>query len=97
MKHINVILQCGKGKSSKIKFTAPLPPVKNKQLERPITGGAAGELCFGVPLVPLSDLSFSLYICPKMKTRPDFHMPFTCIGGSLKGIPYIQMLRHLWT
>lgn len=81
MKHINVVLQCRKGKGSKIRFIAPLPSVKDKELEGPIT---ARELSSGVLLVPLSNLAFSACICPKMKTRPDFRMPFKCIRGKLK-------------
>lgn len=94
MKHINVVLQCRKRRGSKNRFTAPLPAVKDKELEGPVT---ARELCSGVSLVPLRNPLFSSRICPKMKTRPDFHVPFKCIGVGSKDlhiIRYWNILGH---
>lgn len=93
MKHINVVLQCRKGKGRKMRFMAPLPAVKVKESEGPIAAGAARELCSGVPLVPLSNLPFSSCICLKMKTRPDFHVPFQRIGVGLKEL-YVFRYWH---
>lgn len=54
MIQVNVVLQCRKGNGSKVRFIAPLPAVKGKELEGPSTARSSWELCSGVPLMPLS-------------------------------------------
>lgn len=44
MQRINIFLQCRNGKGSRVRFTAPLPAVKDREPEGSIMARGAGEL-----------------------------------------------------